>query len=117
MKTLTLNKLSLCALLLAVSIPLLAMDLQQAMSNLSAAKNQGLVGEQPDGYLGAVVTSAEATETVKLINEARRNQYQRLAQDNNLALPDVEAMAGQKAIEKTQGGQYIQMNKKWVKKP
>lgn len=117
MKLFTMLKLSFCSLLLAVSLPLMAMDLQQAMSSLSTAKTQGLVGEQPDGYLGVVTHSGDADEIVKLINEARRAQYQRLAKDNNIALPDVEAIAGQKAIEKTQSGQYIQVNKKWAKKP
>jgi hypothetical protein len=94
------------------------MDLQQAMSNLGAAKAQGLVGEQPDGYLGVVTKSGNDTdEIVKFINEARRAQYQRLAKDNSIALPDVEAIAGQKAMEKTQSGQFIQVNKKWMKKP
>ena len=48
MKLLSLIKLSLCGLLL-VSLPLMAMNMQQAMSNLGTAKEQGLVGEQPDG--------------------------------------------------------------------
>lgn len=117
MKIVTILKLSMCSLLLAVALPLMAMDLQQAMSNLSSAKTQGLVGEQSDGYLGVVVNSPETVETVKLINDARHAQYLRLAKDNNLVLTDVEAMAGQKAIDKTQAGQYIQVNKKWAKKP
>jgi uncharacterized protein YdbL (DUF1318 family) len=116
MKIVSLIKLSLCGLLL-VSLPLMAMNLQQAMSNLGTAKEQGLVGEQPDGYLGVVSASGDAAEIVRLINNARREQYQRLAKDNNLALPDVEAMAGLKAIEKTQTGHYIQVNGKWAKKP
>lgn len=117
MKLLSIIKIGLCSLLLVVSVPLMAMNLQQAMSNLGTAKEQGLVGEQPDGYLGVVSASGDANEIVKLINDARRSQYQRLAKDNNLALPDVEAMAGQKAIEKTQAGHYIQINGKWAKKP
>ena len=117
MKFITLLKLSFCGLIFAVSLPLMAMDLQQAMSNLGAAKTQGLVGEQPDGYLGVVTKSSNADEIVKLINDARRAEYQRLAKDNNIALPDIEAIAGQKAMEKTQSGQYIQVNKKWMKKP
>lgn len=117
MKFISLIKLSLCSLLLVISLPLMAMNLQQAMSNLGAAKEQGLVGEQPDGYLGVVSASGDAAEIVQLINNARREQYQRLAKDNNLSLPDVEAMAGQKAIEKTQAGHYIQINGKWAKKP
>jgi uncharacterized protein len=117
MKLLTMVKQSIFCLVLVFSLPLMAMDLQQAMSGLGTAKTQGLVGEQPDGYLGVVNKSGDADEIVKLINEARRAQYQRLAKDNSIALPDVEAMAGQKAIEKTQSGQYIQVNKKWAKKP
>lgn len=117
MKIFTTIKLSIGSLLLITALPLMAMNLQDAMSNLSTAKAQGLIGEQPNGYLGVVVQSADTAEVVKLINEARREQYQRLAKDNKLALPDVEAMAGQKAIEKTQSGQYIQVNQKWAKKP
>lgn len=117
MKLLTIFKLSFCSLLFAVSLPLMAMDLQQAMSGLSTAKTQGVVGEQPDGYLGVVTKSGNADEIVKLINDARRAEYQRLAKDNNIALPDVEAIAGQKAMEKTPSGQYVQVNKKWMKKP
>ncbi|MGB3609907.1 MAG: YdbL family protein [Cellvibrio sp.] len=117
MKYLTFLKLSLCSLLFVVSLPLMAMTLQQAMSNLGTAKEQGLVGEQPDGYLGVVSAGGDAAEIVQLINNARREQYQRLAKDNNLSLSDVEAMAGQKAIEKTQPGHFIQVNGKWAKKP
>jgi uncharacterized protein YdbL (DUF1318 family) len=117
MKLFNTLKLSFCGLLLVLSIPLMAMDLQQAMSGLSAAKTQGLVGEQPDGYLGVVTKSGNAEDIVKLINEARRAEYQRVAKDNAIALPDVEAIAGQKAMEKTPSGQYVQVNKKWMKKP
>lgn len=117
MKISNMIKLTSCSLLFALSLPLMAMNLQQAMSSLSAAKTQGLVGEQPDGYLGVVTPSTETAAIVKLINDARRDQYQRLAKDNKISLPDVEAMAGLKAIEKTQSGQYIQVNQKWAKKP
>lgn len=117
MKKLTAIKLSLCSLLLALSLPLMAMNLQQAMTSLGDAKDQGLVGEQVDGYLGVVKPSGNTEELVKLINNARRAQYEKLAKDNGLAVPDVEAMAGQKAIEKTQSGNFIQVNDKWAKKP
>ena len=117
MKVFTTVKISICSLLFAVSLPLMAMDLQQAMSGLSAAKTQGFVGEQPDGYLGVVTKSGNANEIIKFINDARRAEYQRVAKDNSIALADVEAIAGQKAMEKTQPGQYVQVNKKWMKKP
>ncbi len=106
-----------CVLALTLALPVLALNLQQAMSALPAAKDQGLVGEQPNGYLGVVKAGGDAQEIVRLINQARREQYQRLAQENGIALSDVEAMAGQKAIERTTGGHFVQVDGKWVKKP
>lgn len=102
--------------LFAVSLPLLAMDLQQAMSALGQAKTQGLVGEQPNGYLGVVSPSAQAKEIADLINQARKAEYQKLAAKNGIQLADVEAIAGQKAIEKTEKGQFIQLDGQWQKK-
>jgi uncharacterized protein len=111
----TIHKLVLSGLF-ALSLPLLAMDLQQAMSALGPAKTQGLVGEQPNGYLGVVGSSAQAKEIADLINKARKAEYLKLATKNGIQLSDVEAIAGQKAIEKTEAGQYIQLNGQWQKK-
>jgi len=102
--------------LFACALPVLAMDLQQAMQALAPAKAQGLLGEQPNGYLGVVQSSAQANEIATLINQARKAEYQKLAQKNAIALADVEAMAGQKAIEKTSTGQFVLLNGQWQKK-
>lgn len=104
------------ALLLTWAIPAYAMTLQQAMTALPQAKAQGIVGEQPNGYLGIVQTSQEAENIARLINEARRSEYQRLARDNGINLADVEAMAGQKAIERTQRGHFILVDGNWVQR-
>lgn len=117
MKLFSILKMAVSILVLAVALPVMAMNLQQAMSSLGSAKDKGLVGEQPNGYLGVVVSNAESTEIVKLINEARRAEYQRLARDNGITIADVEAMAGQKAIERTTSNHYILVNGKWAKKP
>ncbi|GAB2926082.1 YdbL family probable chaperone protein [Rheinheimera gaetbuli] len=109
-------KMLLLPTLFALSLPVLAMDLQQAMAALGQAKAQGLVGEQVNGYLGVVQDSNDAADIVKLINEARRAEYARLAKQNNISLADVEAMAGKKAIERTSSGQYIWLNGNWTKK-
>ncbi|WP_259239481.1 YdbL family protein [Rheinheimera pacifica] len=113
------NKLKLLLLpaLFAISLPVLAMNLQQAMSALGQAKTQGLVGEQANGYLGVVNNSGDAANIVKLINDARRAEYAKLAQQNNIAVADVEAMAGKKALERTSAGHYILLDGNWVKKP
>ncbi|WP_457573786.1 YdbL family protein [Desulfolithobacter sp.] len=105
----------LAALLLVVSImllagPGLAIDLQ-------SAKDQGLVGETPSGYLEAVGTpTAEVASLVKTINEKRRARYLEIAKKNGTDLAVVEKLAGRKAIEKTRPGNYIKINGKWVRK-
>ncbi|GAB60230.1 YdbL family protein [Rheinheimera nanhaiensis] len=110
-------KLLLLPVLFAISLPVLAMTLQQAMAALGNAKARGLVGEQANGYLGVVQNSNDAADIVKLINDARRAEYARLAQQNNIAVADVEAMAGKKAIERTSAGHFILLDGNWVKKP
>lgn len=105
-----------CLLMLAISAPALAMNLQQAMQALQPAKEQGLVGEQANGYLAAVMNSADATAIVKLINDARRAEYTRLARENNIGVAEVEAIAGQKAIDRTQRGHYILLDGNWIQK-
>ena len=89
----------------------LAADLQQA-------KNNGLVGEQLNGYLGLV--SAEASAEVRAliadVNSKRKAKYQSIAAQNNAGLKTVELLAGKKAIEKTRPGNYIQSVAGWRKK-
>src|SRR5690554_3363531 len=79
-------------LALLLSAPVLAMNLNEAMSALPAAKAAGLLGEQPDGYLGVVSPGGNAQEIARQINEARRQEYQRLARENNIQLRDVESI-------------------------
>ena len=87
---------------------------------LDEAKQQGLLGERPDGYLG-LVTPSPTPATVQLmkdINRKRRNVYQDIAAKNGTALSAVEALAGKKAIEKTPSGEFImQPNGTWTPKP
>lgn len=85
--------------------------------DLDAAKTQGLVGEQPNGYLGVVKATPAAVELASDINEKRRQAYQRIAQQNGITLDQVATLAGQKAIEKSAGGQYVKTpTGQWVKK-
>ena len=93
-----------------------ALTLQQAMGQLGNYKSQGIVGEQPNGYLGIVQTKNEAKQLVQLINNARKAQYQKMANTNKITIQDIETLAGKKALQKTQPGHYIQVNGRWVKK-
>jgi uncharacterized protein YdbL (DUF1318 family) len=86
---------------------------------LQDAKAQGLLGEQPNGYLGLVKAgaSAEVTTLMNHINAQRKQEYQSIAQRNHTELSVVEALAGKKAIERTPPGQYVRLpSGQWVKK-
>ncbi len=103
-------------LLLSLSLPAAALTLNDAMSALGEAKASGQLGEMPNGYLGVVEDNGQAAEIARLINQARRAEYQRLAEQNGIKLTDVEAIAGQKALDKTPPGQYIQYQGQWRRK-
>jgi len=101
---------ALLVLMLAFSAQALALD-------LDAAKSQGLVGEQPNGYLGLVKATPEAVELVSEVNEKRRQAYERIAGENGITVEQVEALAGQKAIKKTVGGNYVKTpSGQWIRK-
>lgn len=100
----------LLCMLVFLAVPALAID-------LSTAKGQGLVGETPSGYLGAVVEpSAELKELITDINTRRQAKYEEIAAKNGIGLDKVEKLAGKKAIEKTPTGQYVKFEGDWLKK-
>lgn len=87
--------------------------------SLQDAKAQGLLGEQPNGYLGLVKANAPAAvkELMNNINAKRKQEYQSIAKNNNTQLNVVETLAGKKAIERTPQGQYIRLpSGQWIKK-
>ena len=101
--------------LLLVLMPLLAFGI-----TLDEAKQQGLLGERPDGYLGLANLSSlpDTVNLMKDINRKRRDVYKGIAEKNGTALSAVEALAGKKAIEKTPSGQLImQPDGTWLSKP
>jgi len=87
--------------------------------SLEDAKSQGLVGEQPNGYLGAVRSPPhpDTLQLVKSVNQQRREIYQEIAARNNTSVEAVELLAGKTAINKTLPGHYIQLpSGDWVTK-
>ena len=96
--------------LLLIAQPVYAIDLQ-------AAKDQGLVGETPSGYLAAVKSpSAEVTALIESINAQRKIKYTEIAARNNTSLQAVEQLAGKKAIEKSTPGSFVKMGGSWQQK-
>ncbi|WP_166268901.1 YdbL family protein [Marinobacter caseinilyticus] len=103
-------------LALSLSLPALAMSLDDAKNRLDQAKQQGIVGETPTGYLDVVKPTGQARDIVEAINKARREEYARIATKHGIAVSKVEAVAGQKAMDRTPSGQFILINGEWVVK-
>ena len=88
-----------------------------AALDLSDAKEQGLIGEQSNGLLGVVESSAQVKALVADINAKRLAKYKQLAEKNGMSLDQVSILAGEKTTKKTPAGQYIQNSSgQWVVK-
>ena len=87
-------------------------------AELAVAKRDGLVGERADGYLGVVVESVpdDVARLVSTVNDKRRAEYERIAGSNELTVEQVQALAGKKAIERTEPGGWIMVNGGWRQK-
>ena len=87
-------------------------------AELGPAKASGQIGEREDGYLGFVVDepAADVVVLVKDVNAKRRAEYERIAAKNGLQRGQVEALAGQKAIERTAPGSYVYRGGSWARK-
>ena len=104
----------LLASLLALYIPLHA-----HADALDDAKNALQVGEQWDGYIGAVGSSAspDVRALISDINAKRRTRYSQIASQNNINLHDVENLAAKKTFELTQPGHMLKAQSgAWQKK-
>ncbi|AOY88427.1 hypothetical protein BKP64_09760 [Marinobacter salinus] len=110
------TKFGALLLALCLSMPALAMSLDEAKKQLDSAKQQGLVGETPSGYLAVVKAGDKAGEIVEAINEARRQEYSRIASKHGIPVAEVEVVAGKKAVEKTPAGQFVRVGDKWIRK-
>ena len=102
-------KFALTGVCIFISTMVFALDLTQA-------KQQGLVGERSDGYLGAVIERADIKVLITDINQQRKQQYSALAKKNGITLKQVEQLAAKKTFSKTLSGHYIWQNNAWIKK-
>jgi len=97
------------SLLLLIALPAFALD-------LGDAKSAGLIGETNTGYIAAIKPSKDVDTLVADINSQRKALYQDIATKNGISLEAVEVRAGQKAIEKTAAGEYINTGDGWQRK-
>ncbi|MGI9435467.1 MAG: YdbL family protein [Geminicoccaceae bacterium] len=113
---------------LSIAVPLvLVLFALAGIGNVQAgplddAKAAGLIGEQPDGYLGPVAgpglgkaRSLEAggkmTEEVQRlideVNAGRKSKYAEIAGKRGAPVDAVAQIAGKKLIERTPAGQFV----------
>ncbi len=106
-----LSYLFFCILLLAslAAAPVIA-------SPLDDAKAAGLVGEQPDGYVGAVAPSPDVLALVDSINAKRRGAYEQIAGSEGVSVDDVARLAAEKLYRDAAPGEYLLMDGQWVQK-
>lgn len=84
---------------------------------LDEARQQGRVGETLSGYVAARQQDEETLALVKRINEGRMQQYQRVAQQNNLTASEVARIAGEKLVNRAGSGEYVRgINGLWLQK-
>lgn len=86
--------------------------------DLATAKANGWVGERRDGYLGMVDGAPqEVRSLIDTINQERRDAYNGVAASNGVPLNQVEALAGQKLIDRAAPGTYIMdAAGRWIRK-
>ena len=101
-----------------IAVLLLAGAAQPAMAlTLDEARHQGRVGETFSGYIAARQQESETQALVKRINDGRRAEYQRIAQQNNLTTDQVARIAGGKLVERAGAGEYVRgLNGLWMQK-
>lgn len=101
---------------LALSAFVLSASLALAAMSLETAKTQGLVGEQPDGLIGAVAPSPEVNALVSTTNAERLETYKSIAAKNGTGVAQVQAVAGKKLVEQAPSGEFVLVGGSWQKK-
>jgi len=97
-------------LCLAAVAPAFAMSVEEA-------KTKGLVGEKANGYLGVVNPSSQEVQSLtNEVNKKRRQAYEDIAARNRTQLDAVEALAGEKAIQNTKPGHFVEGPGGWTRK-
>ena len=84
---------------------------------LNEAKQQGRVGETLSGYLAPLKQDTDSVGLASKINDARKQQYEQVARDNNVSTDDVARLAGQKLVARAGKGEYVRgINGQWLQK-
>ena len=82
-----------------------------AKTTVDQAKNDGLIGERIDGYLGFVGASVPANVQAAMneINIRRKSVYTKLARAQNVSVEVVAALSGEKLTAKALPGHKVML--------
>jgi uncharacterized protein YdbL (DUF1318 family) len=96
---------------LALASPAWSLDLEEARS-------KGVLGEQADGYVGAVAPNPapDVAALAKEVNARRRAHYEEIARRNGTPVDAVAALAGKKLVEAAPAGQWVKPNGGWIQR-
>lgn len=102
----------------ALAFAVFAAALPVGAIDLDSAKQQGIVGEQTDGYVAAVAANppADVQALVADVNAKRRAAYQEIASKNGTKLEDVAMLSAQKLISRAPAGAWIRDQGRWYQK-
>lgn len=102
-------RIILAALVLMTGAAILTQPASAGDPQIESAKDQGIVGERIDGYLGIVSGSADASlmRRVQDINNKRRAAYDDLAAQTGTTTEQVARVTGEKLIRQASSGEYI----------
>jgi uncharacterized protein YdbL (DUF1318 family) len=102
------TRIGALGLVLLLGVALAASATASGM-DLERAKDQGLVGERADGYVGIVVTQTNSLvqAMVNQVNQKRRAAYEEIAKKNGTGVDAVAMLAGAKLIERAPKGAWV----------
>ncbi len=100
------------------AIALTATSASAASAIIEQAKNECIVGEQADGYLGVVTgasPSADLRREVRDINQQRKSYYADIARRNGVSVEVTAALTAEKLIGQAKSGQCVRdQSGQWV---
>jgi uncharacterized protein YdbL (DUF1318 family) len=96
-----------------LSLPAWAID-------LDSAKQKGLVGETPSGYLASVANapSVDVQQLIASINQQRKEAYADSAQKTGVTVEVIAKRTAQRLYQRAKSGEYYQQpDGRWVQQP
>ena len=81
-------------------------------ADLDQARNAGVVGERPDGLVGAISSTIapDLKALIEMVNRERLSTYRELAEKEGLKLDAVQTVAGERQLQKARSSGWYWMD-------